>query len=367
MVNAFRAGTIVAIVAAGIGWFMVLRRETFAGHTLSVVGFPGGAGAIWLGLAAVWGYFAFCIAAALVIAAIPSGRARGYHEESAAIGTLQAFALACGFLFVSLYGGFANGFNALLFGSFLGVTDAQVVTLLVVGVGALLVVGAIARPLLFASVDPDVAAARGVPVRLLSVVFLVVLGVAVAEASQITGSLLVFALLVVPAATAQVVTARPVLGLLVVDRRRPRDHVARPRDRLLLRRTRSGSGSRRSRSASSSPKLARASSERRGDRRRRPARCWRPEAGCSRCSRTRSCATRSSPAPRSRRRRGSSATSSCCAARSSAATRSATRRSPARSVRSRSASTCGSGCSSSPPRSRSAWACSARAVAPTTS
>ncbi len=213
MVNAFRAGTIVAIVAAGIGWFMVLRRETFAGHTLSVVGFPGAAGAIWLGLSAVWGYFAFCIAAALVIAAIPTRRARGYHDESAAIGTLQAFALACGFLFASLYGGFANGFNALLFGTFLGVTDTQVVTLLVVGAAALVVVSVVARPLLFASVDPDVARARGVPVRLLSVTFLVVLGVAVAEASQITGSLLVFALLVAPAATAQTVTARPVLGL----------------------------------------------------------------------------------------------------------------------------------------------------------
>jgi zinc/manganese transport system permease protein len=218
MVNAFRAGTIVAIVAAAIGWFMVLRRETFAGHTLSVIGFPGAAGAIWLGLSAVWGYFAFCIAAALVIAAIPSGtgaRASGYHDESAAIGTLQAFALACGFLFASLYGGFANGFNGLLFGTFLGVTDVQVVTLLVVGTAALLVVAAVARPLLFASVDPDVAVARGVPVRLLSVAFLVVLGVAVAEASQITGSLLVFALLVAPAATAQVVTARPVWGLVV--------------------------------------------------------------------------------------------------------------------------------------------------------
>jgi zinc/manganese transport system permease protein len=91
----------------------------------------------------------------------------------------------------------------------------QVVTLLVVGAGVMLVIAAIARPLLFASVDADVARARGVPVRLLSVVFLVVLGIAVAAASQITGSLLVFALLVVPPATAQNLTARPVLGLCV--------------------------------------------------------------------------------------------------------------------------------------------------------
>ena len=98
----------------------------------------------------------------------------------------------------------------MLFGSFLGVTDAQVVTLLVVAVVVLLAVAVVARPLLFASVDPDVADARGVPVRFLSIVFLVCSAVAVAAASQITGSLLVFALLVVPAATAQTITARPV-------------------------------------------------------------------------------------------------------------------------------------------------------------
>jgi zinc/manganese transport system permease protein len=215
MVNAFRAGTIVAVVAAGVGWFMVLRKETFAGHTLSVVGFPGAAAAVWLGASAIWGYFAFCIAAALVIASIPPARNRGYHDSSAAIGTLQAFALACGFLFAALYGGFANGFSALLFGSFTGVTDTQVLTLLVVGVAVLAVIASVARPLLFASIDPDVAIARGVPVRLLSFVFLVALGVAVAAASQITGSLLVFALLVVPAATAQTLTARPVVGFAV--------------------------------------------------------------------------------------------------------------------------------------------------------
>ncbi|MDQ1466545.1 MAG: zinc/manganese transport system permease protein [Actinomycetota bacterium] len=215
MLNAMRAGTIVAIVAAAVGWFMVLRKETFAGHTLSVVGFPGGAGAVWLGLSAMWGYFAFCIGAAVVIAMIPRAGDRGYVEESGAIGTLQAFALACGFLFAGLAGGFANGFSALLFGSFTGVTDTQVLTLLLVAVAVVLVGAVTARPLLFASIDPDVASARGVPVRMLSIGFLVVLGIAVAEASQITGSLLVFALLVVPAATAQTLTARPVLGLCV--------------------------------------------------------------------------------------------------------------------------------------------------------
>jgi zinc/manganese transport system permease protein len=215
MVNAFRAATVVAIVGAIIGWFMVLRRQTFAGHTLSIVAFPGASAAILIGISAAWGYFGFCILAALVIAAIPRTRAYSISEESAVIGTVQAFALACGFLFVTLYHGLLQGASALLFGTLLGITDDQVATLVLVGVSAIAVMAVIGRPLLFASIDPDVAAARGVPVRALSFVFLIVLGVAVAEASQITGALLVFALLVVPAATARALTARVVPGLLL--------------------------------------------------------------------------------------------------------------------------------------------------------
>jgi zinc/manganese transport system permease protein len=225
MVNAFRAGTIVAVTAGALGWFMVLRRQAFAGHTLAIVSFPGAAGAILVGISAVAGYFAAAIAAALVIAAVPrspGGRARS--SESAIIGTVQAFALACGALFVSLYGGFLSGLTGLLFGSFLGISPGQVVALLAVAAAALAVLGVIARPLFFASVDPDVAEARGVPVRFLSGLFLVLLGCAAAEVSQITGALLVFALLVMPAATAQRVTSRPMasfwltiaVGLVVV-------------------------------------------------------------------------------------------------------------------------------------------------------
>ena len=215
MVNAFRAGTVVAVVGAVVGWFMVLRRQTFAGHSLAVVGFPGAAGAVWLGVSATWGFFGFCAAAALVIAAIPRLDGHGYSEESASVGVVQAFALACGFLFVSLYRGFLNGINALLFGTFLGITDTQVLVLLLVGVAAVATVAAIGRPLLFASIDPSVAAARGVPVRVLSVLFLLLLGLTAAEVSQITGTLLVFALLVMPAATAQRLTARPARGLVL--------------------------------------------------------------------------------------------------------------------------------------------------------
>ena len=213
MVNALLAGTIVAVVAAAIGWFMVLRRQTFAGHTLAVVGFPGAAGAALIGVSAQFGYFGFCLVAALVIAAVPRSRTGSSGEESAVIGTTQAFALACGFLFVTLYAGNLSGLNSLLFGDFLGITTRQIVVLAVAGGGALVVLAAIARPLLFASVDPEVAQSRGVPVRALSVLFLVLLGAAAAETSQITGSLLVFALLVLPPATSQVLCARPAASL----------------------------------------------------------------------------------------------------------------------------------------------------------
>jgi zinc/manganese transport system permease protein len=220
MLNALRAGTIVAVVAGAMGYFMVLRRQSFVGHTLALVGFPGAAAATWLGVSTQFGYFGWCLAAALVIAALPgSGRARvglgGGGEDSAAVGTIQAVALAAGFLFVSLYHGFLNGLNNLLFGTIIGVTDRQVLVLLGAGLGCLLALAAIARPLLFASIDPDVARGSGVPVRALSTCFLVLLAIATAGATQITGSLLVFALLVAPAATAARLTARPVLGALL--------------------------------------------------------------------------------------------------------------------------------------------------------
>ena len=108
-----------------------------------------------------------------------------------------------------------NGLDSLLFGTFLGITSSQVLVLLVVAVAGIAVVGIAARPLLFASVDPDVARAGGVPVRLLGLGFLLVLGLSVAETSQITGALLVFALLVTPAATAQRLTPRPLLGVVL--------------------------------------------------------------------------------------------------------------------------------------------------------
>jgi zinc/manganese transport system permease protein len=212
MVNALEAGTIVAVMAGVTGWFMVLRRQTFAGHTLSVIAFPGAAAASYAGLPVAAGYFGFCGLGALALAGIAGSR-RSLSAESAAIGSLQALALALGFLFVSLYHGILNGLDSLLFGTFLGITSSQVTVLLVVAAITLALVAVAGRPLFFASVDADVARAAGVPARLLGFGFLLVLGLSVAETSQITGALLVFALLVTPAATAHQLTARPGLGI----------------------------------------------------------------------------------------------------------------------------------------------------------
>jgi zinc/manganese transport system permease protein len=212
MVNALEAGTIVAVLAGVTGWFMVLRRQTFAGHTLSIIAFPGAAAATLAGLPVAVGYFGFCGIGALMLGGIAGSR-RSLSSESAAIGSLQALALALGFLFVSLYHGVLNGLDSLLFGTFLGITTSQVLVLLAIAAAAVLVVVAAARPLIFASVDPDVARAAGVPVLPLGFGFLLVLGLSVAATSQITGALLVFALLVTPAATAHRITSRPALGI----------------------------------------------------------------------------------------------------------------------------------------------------------
>jgi zinc/manganese transport system permease protein len=213
MVNALLAGGIVAVMAGLVGWVMVLRREAFAGHTLAMMAFPGASAAALVGIPAAWGYFAFCGVGGLAIGRLSGGEHGSWSEESAAIGAVQASALAAGFLFVSLYGGVLGGLESLLFGNILGVSDGQVLLLALVAAVAVAVLGTLGRPLLFASVDPDVARARGVPVGALSGAFLLLLGLAVAATSQITGPLLVFALLVMPAATAQAITARPALSL----------------------------------------------------------------------------------------------------------------------------------------------------------
>ncbi len=213
MVHALEAGTIVAVLAAVVGWYMVLRRQSFAGHTLSVMAFPGASGAALAGIPSALGYYLACGVAALAMSRTRGGRQSG--TETALIGTVQTVGLAAGYLFLSLNHAVLGDAENLLFGTFLGVTAGQVLGLLAVAAAALVALALIARPLLFATVDPDVAQARGTPVGLLDAGFLLILAGAVAATSQVTGALLVFALLVTPAAAAQRITLRPLAGLLL--------------------------------------------------------------------------------------------------------------------------------------------------------
>jgi zinc/manganese transport system permease protein len=213
MVNALEAGTIVAVLAAVVGWYMVLRRQSFAGHTLSVMAFPGATGAALAGLPTSLGYYIACTIAAVAMGRSGRFAQRRYASETAAIGTVQSVGLAAGFLFLSLNQAVLAGPETLLFGTFLGVTRGQVLILLVVAAATLGVITLLGRPLLFATVDREVARASGVPVGLLDAGFLLILALAIAATSQITGALLVFALLVAPPASAQLVTTRPAAGL----------------------------------------------------------------------------------------------------------------------------------------------------------
>jgi zinc/manganese transport system permease protein len=215
MVNALEAGTIVAVLAAVVGWYMVLRRQSFAGHTLAVMAFPGAAGASLIGLPTTLGYYLACGGAALFMRGARGSVRRGPGTETATIATVQTLGLAAGFLFLSLGNSVLGGTETLLFGTFLGVSRGQVLALLIIALTALLLTALAARPLLLETIDPEAARARGVPVAVLDVGFLLLLAAAVAATSQITGALLVFALLVAPPAAAQQLTMRPGLGLAV--------------------------------------------------------------------------------------------------------------------------------------------------------
>jgi zinc/manganese transport system permease protein len=209
MRHAIIAGTIIAVMAAVVGYFVVLRGLAFASHTLANIGFAGAAAAILFGVNPATGLLAFTLAGALGMGALGK---RIYGRE-VTVGIVLAVSLALGVMFISLYPGYATNAYAALFGEVLGITTSDVAIALVTGVVALLALGALFRPLLFATVDEEVAEAKGLPVRMLSAAFLLVLALAVAEAVQIAGVLLIFALLVTPAATAARLTARPARAL----------------------------------------------------------------------------------------------------------------------------------------------------------
>jgi len=211
MRNAFAAAGIAAVVSGLVGYFLVLRGQTFAGHALSHIGFAGATGAVLIGLAPVWGLAGFTVAAGIGMGMLGeriSGR-------DVAIGVVLALALGFGLLFLHYYTAFATQATALLFGNVLAVDRSMIVTLAGLGIVTLGGLAAIMRPLIFASLQPELAEAKGVPLRFVATAFLTIVALAVAESAQIVGILLVFALMVGPPATAQALATGLWSGILL--------------------------------------------------------------------------------------------------------------------------------------------------------
>ncbi|MHB8399635.1 MAG: metal ABC transporter permease [Candidatus Limnocylindrales bacterium] len=203
--HAIEAGVVIAIVSGFVSRFVVARNMAFAVHALAELGFTGSAGAILIGVSPVLGLLTGTVITALFIGAL-GARVR---ERDAVVGVVMAFGLGLGVLFLSLYAGFATQAFAILFGTITGVSSGDVVLLLAIGGVTLLALALVYRPLTFATVDPEVAQARGVPVGPLTIVFLLIMAAAVAEAVQVVGVLLILTLLITPGATAERLTAVP--------------------------------------------------------------------------------------------------------------------------------------------------------------
>jgi zinc/manganese transport system permease protein len=215
MRQALLAGTLLSIVAGLVGYFVVLRHQAFAGESLSDVAFTGALGGAALGINPL----ASLLVTTIAVAVAMGGFGERLRGRDVAIGTVLAWVLGLGVLFLSLFtahvSGTGTGFSGVtvLFGNILGISTDQTRTIALISALTVLALLLIVRPLLFASLDPDVAAAQGVPVRALGLFFMALLAITVSEATLAVGALLVFALLLLPAALAHQLTTRPYVAL----------------------------------------------------------------------------------------------------------------------------------------------------------
>src|SRR4051795_12413885 len=205
MQHAMIGGSLVAVAAGLLGYFVITRQNAFAAHALAHIGFPGATGAILVGAPVTLGLAVFCVAGGLLIGLF----GRRVADREMATGTILALATALGVLFASLASANASTTTSVLFGNLLAISRNQLMVFAVFTVAVVGTLAFLARPLVFASVDPEVAEARGVPVRALGLAFVVLLALTITMAVQVVGTLLLFALVVTPAATALRLTARP--------------------------------------------------------------------------------------------------------------------------------------------------------------
>jgi zinc/manganese transport system permease protein len=213
--NAFIGGSLTAILCAVVGYFMVLRALAFASEALTDIGFAGATGSVLLGWNPFWGMIGLSLLAVLTLGTL-GDRLKGRDVE---VGMVLSFALGLGVLSLSLYSrssaSHASSGVRILFGSLMSLTGPVLLVLLIVAIVVLLVLASIFRPLLFASVDPDSARAKGVPTKALDFVYLVLLAATTAVSIQAIGVLLAFALLSAPAGAAHKLTRNPGPALLV--------------------------------------------------------------------------------------------------------------------------------------------------------
>jgi len=211
MRNAFETGTMIAIIAGVTGYFVVLRRSAFVAHAFSEIGFAGASGAILLGVAPIAGLLLGSTLGGLAIAAL----GRRATNRDTQIGIVLAFTLGLGLLFISIYKAFATEAISILFGEILGISSSEVQLTAAASVAILVAMGFLYRPLLFASLDEDVAEAKGLPMLFIGTAFMLVVAVSVSFAVQVTGVLLIFSLMVTPAATAQYMSRRPWRAIVI--------------------------------------------------------------------------------------------------------------------------------------------------------
>jgi zinc/manganese transport system permease protein len=213
MLNTWITATIVAVIAGMVGFFAVLRGQTFAAHAIPNGAFAGAAGASLLGINVLWGLAVFAIGGALGIGALGSERQgrKGRNDVVTALGLVLMLGL--GALFISVSSEYAEETYALLFGEVFGVSQGEVLPILLLGIVSVVAIGVAFRPLMLTSALPEVAEARGVSTRRADLYFLVVMALATSMTVPVVGALLMFSLMIGPAAAARSVTARPGVAL----------------------------------------------------------------------------------------------------------------------------------------------------------